>query len=127
MALFGNQPALRLSPRATDLEDGRLDALADLVPYVDVPGHLGQDIGPERRLLRSGPAEGWRVPGCALQLSRHTAARGRSRASCVSPAGPRRETGGARRCARLGLGLGSGRRALGGVTSCALALDVKDR
>lgn len=50
------------------LKDGRLDALADLVPYVDVSGHFGQDIGPEGRLLRSGPAEGWWVPGCVLQL-----------------------------------------------------------
>lgn len=31
-------------------------------------GHFGQDIGPEGWLLRSSPAEGWRVPGCVLQL-----------------------------------------------------------
>ncbi|TNN52618.1 hypothetical protein EYF80_037196 [Liparis tanakae] len=34
----------------------------------DVSGHFGQDIGPEGRLLRSGPAEGCRVPGRVLQL-----------------------------------------------------------
>lgn len=50
------------------LEDGRLDALSYLVPYVDVPGHFCQDIGPEGRLLGSGPAEGRWVPGCVLQL-----------------------------------------------------------
>ncbi len=54
------------------LKDGRLDALANLVPYVDVSGHFGQDIGPEGWLLRSGPAEGWWVPGCVLQLHNNT-------------------------------------------------------
>lgn len=52
----------------THLKDGRLDALSNLVPYVDVPGHFGQDIGPEGWLLRSSPAEGRRVPGFVLQL-----------------------------------------------------------
>lgn len=62
---------LKVSPEAeleTYLKDGRLDALANLVPYVDVSGHFGQDIGPEGWLLRSSPAERWRVPGCVLQL-----------------------------------------------------------
>ena len=52
----------------TYLKYGRLDALANLVPDINVSGHFGQDIGPEGWLLRSSPAEGWRVPGCVLQL-----------------------------------------------------------
>lgn len=60
--------SLEAQPESTHLKDRRLDALANLVPYVDVSGHFGQDIGPEGWLLRSSPAEGWRVPGCVLQL-----------------------------------------------------------
>lgn len=52
----------------TYLKYGRLDALANLVPDINVSRHFGQDIGPEGWLLRSSPAEGWRVPGCVLQL-----------------------------------------------------------
>lgn len=53
------------NPGSRDLEDWRL---SELVPDVDVSGHFRQDLGPEARLLRSGPAQGWRVPGSVLQL-----------------------------------------------------------
>lgn len=71
------------------LKDGRLDALANLVPYVDVSGHFGQDIGPEGWLLRSSPAEGRRVPGCVLQL--HAAQQNMCARELLSLNGPPRD------------------------------------
>lgn len=49
------------------LEDGRLDALSDLVADVDVAGHFSEYVSPKGWLLGTGPADGRRWAGCGLQ------------------------------------------------------------
>lgn len=52
------------------LEYRRLDALADLIPDINMSRHLGQHIGPDRGLLASwsGPVEVRRVSDGLIQL-----------------------------------------------------------
>lgn len=88
------QLPLRARARTDDphLEDGRLDALSDLVSDVNVSRHLCQHIGPDRGLPgRRGPLKGGWVSDCLLQL------RG-SAVPAVESRLPSRATNAARAC-----------------------------